>query len=214
MPTINLHLGDSLAAMRQMPNNHYTLAIVDPPYGMDKKAWLGGGINGNGNFGNRAFFAHHGKGTQWDMAPDAEYFDQLIRVSQNQIIWGGNYFPSIWAHGGRCVIAWDKCQPWPNFSQIELAWTSYNKPAKLFKFDNRTRGKIHPTQKPVQLYLWLLDTFAQPGDTILDTHLGSGSIACACYDAGYDLDAWEIDPEYHAAATARFKEHSRQTKLF
>lgn len=209
MPNINLYLGDSLEAMRQMPDNHYTLAIVDPPYGMGKKAWQGGEWKGNA-----MFMAQREKGAAWDVAPDAEYFEQLMRVSQNQIIWGGNYFPSIWAHGGRCVIAWDKCQPWPNFSQIELAWTSYNKPAKLFKFDNRTRGKIHPTQKPVQLYLWLLDTFAQPGDTILDTHLGSGSIACACYDAGYDLDAWEIDPEYHAAATARFKEHSRQTKLF
>lgn len=211
MPKINLHLGDSLAAMRQMPDNHYTLAIVDPPYGMGHKAWQGGLPE---RYGQRVFFNMKDKAQHWDVAPDPEYFDQLMRVSQNQIIWGGNYYPSIWQHGGRCVIAWDKCQPWPNFSQIELAWTSYNKPAKLFKFDNRTRGKIHPTQKPIQLYLWLLDTFAQPGDTILDTHLGSGSIACACYDAGYDLDAWEIDPEYHAAATARYKEHSRQTKLF
>lgn len=211
MPTINLHLGDSLEAMRQMPDNHYTLAIVDPPYGMGHKAWQGGLPE---RYGSRVFFNMKDKAQHWDVAPGPEYFDQLMRVSQNQIIWGGNYFPSIWQHGGRCVIAWDKCQPWPNFSQIELAWTSYNKPAKLFKFDNRTKGKIHPTQKPIQLYLWLLDTFAKPGDTILDTHLGSGSIACACYDAGYDLDAWEIDTEYHTAATARYKEHSRQTKLF
>ena len=211
MPTINLHLGDSLEAMRQMPDNHYTIAIVDPPYGMGHKAWQGGLPE---RYGTRVFFNMNDKAHNWDVAPDAEYFDQLMRVSQNQIIWGGNYFPSIWQHGGRCVIAWDKCQPWANFSQIELAWTSYNKPAKLFKFDNRTKGKIHPTQKPMDLYLWLLDTFAKPGDTILDTHLGSGSIACACYDAGYDLDAWEIDPEYHAAAAARYNEHSRQTKLF
>ena len=149
------------------------------------KAWQGGLPE---RYGTRVFFNMKDKAQHWDVAPDAEYFDQLMRVSQNQIIWGGNYFPSIWQHGGRCVIAWDKCQPWPNFSQIGLAWTSYNKPARgLFKFDNRTRGKIHPTQKPIDLYLWLLDTFAQPGDTILDTHLGSGSIACACYDAGYDL---------------------------
>lgn len=212
MPKINLHLGDSLQAMRDMPDNKYTLAIVDPPYGMGKQAWQGGQWSCHKTL--PMFMAQREKGAAWDVAPEPEYFDQLIRVSQNQIIWGGNYFPSIWQHGGRCVIAWDKCQPWPNFSQIEMAWTSYNKPAKLFKFDNRTRGKIHPTQKPIDLYLWLLDTFAQPGDTILDTHLGSGSIACACYDAGYDLDAWEIDHEYYAAATARYNEHSRQTKLF
>ena len=211
---INLHLGDSLDAMRAMDDNAYDLAIVDPPYGMDKESWLGGGLNGGGQYGDRAFFAHHGKGDAWDNAPPPEYFDQLRRVSRNQIIWGGNYFPSIWAHGGRCVIAWDKCQPWPNFSQIELAWTSYNKPAKLFKFDNRTKGKIHPTQKPVQLYQWLLDTFANEGDRIIDTHLGSGSIAIACYNAGYALDAWEIDPEYHANAVARYTAHARQLKLF
>jgi len=214
MPKINLHLGDSLQAMRDMPDNKYTLAIVDPPYGMHKGAWRGGGTWQGNDLENRAFWREREKAEAWDVAPPVEYFDQLMRVSENQIIWGGNYFPSIWQHGGRCVIAWDKCQPWQSFSQIELAWTSYQKPAKLFKFDNRTRGKIHPTQKPIQLYLWLLDTFAQPGDTILDTHLGSGSIACACYDAGYDLDAWEIDPEYYAGATARYNEHSRQTKLF
>ena len=217
MPNINLHLGDSLEAMRQMPDNHYTIAIVDPPYGIANMETFrppAGNKPVAVEMQKRILVQQLDKMRGWDIAPDAEYFDQLMRVSQNQIIWGGNYFPSIWQHGGRCVIAWDKCQPWPNFSQIELAWTSYNKPAKLFKFDNRTKGKIHPTQKPIALYLWLLDTFAKPGDTILDTHLGSGSIACACYDAGYDLDAWEIDPEYHAAATARYKEHSRQTKLF
>jgi len=211
---INLHLGDSLQAMREMATDTYELAIVDPPYGMGEKAWKGGQLKINGKVQSRAFFDNIKKGAEWDIAPDIEYFEQLRRVSKNQIIWGGNYFPSIWQHGGRCVIAWDKCQPWPNFSQIELAWTSYNKPAKLFKFDNRYSGKIHPTQKPVQLYQWLLDQFAKPGDRIIDTHLGSGSIACACYDSGYALDAWELDPEYHAKAVARYKEYSRQTKLF
>ena len=211
---INLYLGDSLQAMREMPDNAYELAIVDPPYGMDKSSWVGGASYEGHPMHNRAFMKGSKKGSAWDVAPPPEYFDQLRRVSQNQIIWGGNYFPSIWAHGGRCVIAWDKMQPWPNFSQIELAWTSYNKPAKLWRFDNRYAGKIHPTQKPIQLYQWLLDQFANPGDRILDTHLGSGSIACACYDSGYALDAWELDPEYHAAAVARFTEYSRQTKLF
>lgn len=209
---INLYLGDSLQAMREMPDNHYDLAIVDPPYGMGKESWQGGQWKGHKTL--PIFMAQREKGRAWDVAPPVEYFDQLRRVSKNQIIWGGNYFASIWAHGGRCVIAWDKCQPWPNFSQIELAWTSYNKPAKLFRFDNRYPGKIHPTQKPVELYQWLLDQFANKGDRILDTHLGSGSIACACYDSGYSLDAWELDPEYHAKAVARYNEYSRQTKLF
>ena len=215
MATINLHLGDSLAAMRQMPDNHYQLAIVDPPYGMDRSSWISSATtNPDHPLHGRAFMNGSAKGAEWDVAPTVEYFDQLMRISQNQIIWGGNYFPSIWAHGGRCIIAWDKCQPWPKFSQIELAWTSYQRPAKLWKFDNRYPGKIHPTQKPVELYQWLLDTFANPGDRIIDTHLGSGSIALACYNSGYDLDAWELDPEYHAAASARFEEHTRQLKLF
>lgn len=212
---INLNLGDSLAAMRAMDDNTYNIAIVDPPYGLDRASWFGGAThNPDHPMANRQFFTMGDVGSQWDVAPPVEYFEQLRRVSRNQIVWGGNYFAPLWAHGGRCVIAWDKCQPWPNFSQIELAWTSYDKPAKLFKFDNRTKGKIHPTQKPVQLYQWLLDTFAKPGDRILDTHLGSGSIAIACHNAGYALDAWEISPEYHANAVARFNEHTRQLRLF
>jgi len=212
---INLYLGDSLAAMRAMDDNTYNIAIVDPPYGLDRASWFGGAThNPDHPMANRQFFTMGDVGSQWDVAPPVEYFEQLRRVSRNQIVWGGNYFAPLWAHGGRCVIAWDKCQPWPNFSQIELAWTNYDKPAKLFKFDNRTKGKIHPTQKPVQLYQWLLDTFAKPGDRILDTHLGSGSIAIACHNAGYALDAWEISPEYHANAVARFNEHTRQLRLF
>jgi site-specific DNA-methyltransferase (adenine-specific) len=211
MPNINLHLGDSLEAMRQMPDNHYTLAIVDPPYGFgDKKT-------------NILNFRQNEQHRDWNIAPPDEYFDQLRRVSKNQIVWGGNYFGYLWANGCRCFVYWHKGNPVPNFADGELAYTSFDQNARCFNYRYygnhcgdtvHKQKKFHPTQKPVQLYLWLLDTFAKPGDTILDTHLGSGSIACACYDAGYDLDAWEIDPEYHAAATARYKEHSRQTKLF
>ena len=212
---INIYLGDSLAAMRAMDDNTYDIAIVDPPYGLDRASWFGGAThNPDHPMANRQFFTQGDVGSQWDKAPPPEYFEQLRRVSRNQIVWGGNYFAPLWAHGGRCVIAWDKRQPWPNFSQIELAWTSYNKPAKLFKYDNRTAGKIHPTQKPVALYQWCLDTFAKKGDRILDTHLGSGSIAIACHNAGYALDAWEVSPEYHANAVARFNEHTRQLRLF
>ena len=203
---INLHLGDSLAAMRAMDDNAYDLAIVDPPYGLGNKTY--GGKDPKKTRNSQTKFAAH----DWDNEiPPPEYFEQLRRISRNQIIWGGNYFD---LPPTRCVIAWDKVQPWENMSQIELAWTSYSKPAKLWRFDNRYSGKIHPTQKPVQMYQWLLDTFANEGDRIIDTHLGSGSIAIACYNAGYALDAWEIDPEYHANAVARYTAHARQLKLF
>lgn len=208
MAEINLYLGCSLEAMKKMEDNTYDLAIVDPPYGM---AEHGGQTGGAGKLKNRAF--SHGSYEHWDHTPPQEYFNELCRVSKNQIVWGGQYFTDK-LPVSREWITWDKCQPWPNFSQIELAWTSLSGTSKLFKFDNRYSGKIHPTQKPVALYSWLLDKYAKKGMKILDTHLGSGSIALACYDHGLDLDAWEIDEEYHAGAVARYKEHSRQVKLF
>ena len=150
--------------------------------------------------------------TKWDdIAPTKEYFNELKRVSKNWIIWGGNYFE---LGRIRCFIAWDKCQPWENFSQVELAYTSFDKPSSLFKFDNRTTDKIHPTQKPTKLYKWLLDKYAKPGDKILDTHLGSGSIAIACHDYGFYLTACELDKEYFNKAMERIKNHTNQTKLF
>ena len=118
------------------------------------------------------------------MRPNKEYFEELFRISKNQIIWGGNYFelPPC-----RCFVVWDKLQPWENFSRCEYAWTSFNKPSKLFAFDNRTKGKIHPTQKPKELYDYLLMQFGNKGDKIIDTHLGSGSIMLSCYDLGYAI---------------------------
>ena len=161
-PAINLFNGDNLEALREMKDNQYDLAIVDPPYEINT-------INpfqGSGVLKNRAL--HRDKKIQnWDKAPSAEYFEQLFRVSKQQIIWGGNYFD---LPPTRCVIAWDKVQPWENFSGWEMGWTSFNKPAPIFKFDNRTGGKIHPTQKPIELYKWCLEKFASPGDKILDTN--------------------------------------------
>lgn len=201
---INLYNTDCLSAMRTMDDDQYDIAIVDPPYGIKTKNPFSGGLK------NRIINSDT-KIKHWDVAPSAEYFDELRRVSKQQIIWGGNYFD---LPPTRCVICWDKCQPWEKFSQIELAWTSYSKPAPLFRFDNRYPGKIHPTQKPVELYQWLLNKFAQTGDRILDTHLGSGSIALACHTMGYSLDAFEIDTEYFEAAQARLHEHQRQHRLF
>ena len=211
MSKINLYCGDSLQAMREMDDNQYDLAIVDPPYGIGGKDQRYAG-NGSGKLKNRILNQSAKKFADWDNEiPPPEYFVELMRVSKNQIIWGGNYFdlpPS------RCVICWDKCQPWTNFSQWEMAWTSFDKPASLYRFANRTGDKIHPTQKPVSLYHWVLSKYAKKGDRILDTHLGSGSIAIACHDMGFDLDGWELDTDYYHKAVQRFDNHTKQIQLF
>ena len=185
---------DCMEYMRTMPDKFFDLAVVDPPYGLHKDS-----SNGRGVLKNRVFNA--GNISRWDLAPSQEYFDELFRVSKNQIIWGGNYFP---LPPTRCVLCWDKVQPWPNFSQVEIAWTSFDAPAKIFHFDNRTGDKIHPTRKPTALYKWIFDNFAKPGMKILDTHLGSGSSRIAAHFAGLDFYGCEIDREYFDAAEARY----------
>jgi site-specific DNA-methyltransferase (adenine-specific) len=212
--SINLHLGDCLEAMRAMPDNSYDLAIVDPPYGI-------GFGNYNRTKADKAGKRHKQK--NWDEAiPKKEYFEELRRVSKNQIVWGGNYFPPLWDNGCKGFIFWYKGNPVPNFADGELAWSSFNKVAK--QFDYRYYGglegntsasfKIHPTQKPVRLYEWLLDNYAKEGDRILDTHLGSGSIALACHNRGYSLDAYEIDKEYYNAAKERLRVQQSQLTIF
>lgn len=195
---------DCMQAMKQIPDKYFDLAVVDPPYGLPKD-----GSNGRGKLKNRVF--NRGNISSWDTPPPAEYFSELFRVSKNQIIWGGNYFslPPC-----RCFVVWDKLQPWENFSRCEYAWTSFNMPSKLFAFDNRTGGKIHPTQKPVELYLYLLSKFAKQGDKILDTHLGSGSSRIAAYDAGLDFVGFEIDRDYFEKQEERFKAHAAQMNFF
>ena len=200
---IKLYNCDCMELMAKTPDKYYSLALVDPPYGLPKDA-----VHGRGKLKNRAINTMNMK---WDVAPNDDYFRELFRISNNQIIWGGNYFP---LPPSRCILCWDKCQPWENFSQIELAWTSFNYPAQIFKFDNRTGDKIHPTQKPIPLYKWLLDKYAKEGDKILDTHLGSGSIAIACHDYGFDLTACELDKEYFDKAMQRINNHVAQQKLF
>ncbi len=195
---------DCMTALKQIPDKYFDLAVVDPPYGLPKDS-----SNGRGKLKSRIFNA--GNIEKWDKAPGKEYFSELFRVSKNQIIWGGNYFelPPC-----RCFVVWDKLQPWENFSRCEYAWTSFNKPSKLFAFDNRRKGKIHPTQKPVELYSYLFKTFASSADKILDTHLGSGSSRIAAYDAGLDFVGFEISEEYFAGQERRFEEHIAQTNLF
>jgi site-specific DNA-methyltransferase (adenine-specific) len=191
--------------MSMYPDKYFDLAIVDPPYG----------ININESIGRRKGMKHSGhKKAVWDnQIPNKEYFDELFRVSRNQIIWGGNYFnmPPT-----KCFIIWDKCYSEDvTFSRYEYAWTSFNKTSKGFVFNGQANlGKIHPTQKPIKLYKWILDKYAKEGDKILDTHLGSGSIAIACHDYGFDLTACELDKEYFDKAMQRINDHKSQTKLF
>lgn len=152
---------------------------------------------------------------EWDEAiPGDDYFRELFRVSKNQIIWGGNYFP---LPPTRCIVAWDKCQPWENFSQIEIAWTSFDRPAKLFRLINsgaNSEKKIHPTQKPIDLYEYLIDRFALSGDKIFDSHMGSGSSRIAAYNMGYDFWGCEINKEYFEASEKRFEKATQQQSLF
>ncbi len=196
--------------LRGLPDKAFDLAVVDPPYQITDNPSRHGGT-GAGKLKSRVLNQNAAKFKEWDIAPPTEYFEELRRVSTNQIIWGGNYFSLPPTRG---IICWDKCQPWANFSQIELAWTSFNRPASLFKYDNRTGGKIHPTQKPVELYKWLFERYAKPGDCILDTHLGSGSSAIAAWELGFEFVGIEIDKEYYNNAVARIKRHTAQGKLF
>jgi len=214
-----LHNCDNMDLMRGLPDGAFDLAIVDPPYGINAPLMSGtpndrknGRARLNSGGGKLAGRALNTASINWDDAiPDAAYFKELFRVSKNQIIWGGNYFP---LPPTRCVIAWDKCQPWENFSQIEVAWTSFDKPAALFKFDNRTGDKIHPTQKPIALYEWLLSKYAKAGDTILDTHIGSGSIAIACQTLGYSLTGCELNKSYFQSSVKRIEANAQQASLF
>ena len=196
--------------MRQCKDKEFDLAIVDPPYGLQELTGRNAAA-GSGKLKNRLFNQSEKKFNEWDKKPSKAYFEELFRVSKNQIVWGGNYFclPPV-----RGFAVWDKCQPFQSFSACEFAWTSFDCPSKLFRFDNRDSGKIHPTQKPVALYKWLLQHYARKGDSILDTHLGSGSSRIAAYDMGFDFVGIEIDKEYFDKQETRFKEYTAQMQLF
>jgi len=195
---------DCLDYMKHMPNNAFDLAIVDPPYGIG----MGGGKVGNSNQDYKQF---HGEDKN---IPPPEYFRELKRISTNQIIWGGNYFD---LPPTPCFIVWDKVQPEEfTMAMCEFAWTSFKTPAKIFKqrVVSADIERIHPTQKPVKLYEWLLSTYVKPGDRILDTHLGSGSSAIAAHYGGFDFVGMEIDTDYFKAAKARFDAGTAQLDIF
>lgn len=207
---ITLHNMDCMELLRNTPDKFYDLAIVDPPYGIGaNKMTLGNG--------KKKIF----RGSQdWDSEiPKPEYFSELKRVSKNQVIWGGNYMTEHLKHTSAWLF-WDKGTGENDFADGELAWTSFDgalrKITKSWVGSNAKDGldRIHPTQKPIYLYSWILKRYAKEGDKILDTHLGSGSIAIACHDYKFELTGCEIDKDYFEAAVKRLKNHVAQTTLF
>lgn len=199
-----LHNMDCMELLKATPDKFYDLAIVDPPYGLGESV-----VNSGGRFKR-----YHNKNGNWDNEiPKDGFFAELNRVSKNQIIWGGNYFPLT---TNKCFIVWDKQQPeGVSFAMAEYAWASFDSVAKIFRY--RTQGqedRFHPTQKPVKLYEWLLSNYAKEGDKILDTHLGSGSHAIACNNLGFELTACELDKDYFEASVKRIRQATAQDRLF
>ena len=225
VPSSEVYLEDCTKALKRFNDNHFDLAIVDPPYGI-------GADKAQNNAAMQRIKAEGkskaGRGwklyadTDWDNeTPNAEYWQELFRVSKNQIVWGGNYFtdylpPSMgW-------IMWDKGQRDFSLADGELAWTSFNKALRIFEMsrgkalakNNEQGGRFHPTQKPEMLYSWILQNYAKAGDLILDTHLGSGSSRIAAYKGGFNFVGFEIDQEYYEKQEKRFNDFKSQLRLF
>lgn len=199
-----LHI-DCMEYMATLPDKAFELAIVDPPYGIDRNGM---------EMGNSVFNKDK---KVWDkLIPNKEYFTELFRVSKNQIIWGGNYFE---LPVSRYFAIWDKGETMygRDFAECEYAWVRSGKNLRIFKYYSakvEPKGKIHPTQKPIALYKWLLHNYAKPGDRILDTHGGSRSLAIACHQMGFDHVSCELDKDYHDASVKRFKEQTAQLAIF
>ena len=193
--------GDCMEYMKTIPDKYFDLAIVDPPYGI--------GITDSGRLRK-----YNQNGNRWDdSTPDESYFKELFRVSRNAIIWGGNYFDLPPTRG---FVIWDKKQPQGvSFASCEFGWTSFDASAKTFYLSamNTQEERLHPTQKPIALYKWLLKNYAKPGDNILDTHVGSASSLIACYDMGFDAVGFELDKDYFDASTKRLEAFMRQPKI-
>jgi|TARA_Y100000310_G_scaffold162046_1_gene161979 site-specific DNA-methyltransferase (adenine-specific) len=201
---IELHNVDCLPFMKQCEDKQFDLAIVDPPYGI--------GMDGKNNWSGSK---HEVK--DWDNhAPSTEYFNELIRISKNQIVWGANHFISRMPFDSKCWLIWDKKNDGFSFADGEMAWTSFDTAVRFFRYHRgqQTDKRIHPTQKPKELYRWILKNYAEEGQTIFDSHLGSGSIAVACDDMGFDLVATEIDKDYFEKANKRLKPYRNQQALF
>lgn len=204
-----VYLMDCMEGMKQINGVENVLAVVDPPYGI--------------GFDNKI---RESKNKNWDNSiPNDEYFEELFKVSNNQIIWGGNYFPYLWKNGCKGFIFWNKDVNFDSYSAGELAYTSFNKPAKYFyyawngladgiKGRNKKQKTIHPTEKPIPLYEWILKNYAKEGDIILDTHLGSQSSRIAAQKAGLDFIGFELDSEYFNDGNKRFEQFVAQKRMF
>lgn len=207
---------DCMEYMATLEDKAFDLAIVDPPYGIGRDGYECGSKSSD-SWKNPRKKVYANK--EWDKEiPDQDYFKEVFRVSENQIIWGGNYFIEH-LKSSMGIIAWNK-EVNGNFSEFEFAWTSFNQRARLFKWmwngyrKQQPEVRSHPTQKPVALYKWLLNTYAKDGDKILDTHGGSMSIAIACHQMGFDLTLCEIDKDYYEAGVKRYNEAIKQQTLF
>ena len=208
-------LGNCMEYMKNIPDNYFQLSIVDPPYGI--------GVNSI-NMGSRKTVRPNSK--KWDNSiPDINYFNELYRVSKNQIIWGGNYFDHLPIYNPKLKrkkdfiklngIIWDKGETMygRDFSECEIAYSTFNKNG-IIKISPNQLNRFHPTQKPVKLYEWLLMNYAKEGDKILDTHLGSGSSRIAAYNLGFDFTGIELDEDYFNDSVKRFNQHKRQLTIF
>ena len=211
MSEIELYNVDCMNYLATCEDNAFELAIVDPPYGLNI-ANMNMGV-GKGpkcsKTKNRKW-----RPKKWDThTPKASYFSELLRVSNNCLIWGGNYFPL--PPTKHFIVWYKKMTPGLTFADCEYCWTTYDKAPRMYRSSvHGIKEKIHPTQKPVDLYEWILMNYAKEGDRIIDTHLGSGSIAIACHNLGYTLVGCELDPDYYAAACKRLKQHQAQQRLF
>jgi site-specific DNA-methyltransferase (adenine-specific) len=200
---------DCVEGLKRFSDNHFDLAIVDPPYGID---WMQQIQNPN----TKANWKQY-ENKEWDkQTPTDEYWEQLFRVSKNQIVWGGNYMTDK-LYPSSCWLIWDKMQEFSG-AVFEMAWTSFKSPAKAFRMSRveayANQNKIHPTQKPVRLYDWILNNYASEGNLILDTHIGSGSSRIACNKGGFNFTGFEIDKDYYEAQEKRFKDFVSQLRMF
>jgi site-specific DNA-methyltransferase (adenine-specific) len=199
---------DCMEGMRETPDKFYDLAVVDPPYGLGNRL-----SDGGGKLKNTPMAALY-RGKDWDILPNKEYWTEVFRVSKNQIVFGANYFME-YLPSSRGFICWDKKQDMPTLSACELVWTSFDKPAKIFKKVSTDNNRFHPTQKPISLYKFCFQYVKiNKGEKVLDTHLGSGSSRIAADEFGLDFTGYEIDADYYAAQEKRFKEYKSQLTMF
>ena len=207
--TLDFRHMDCMDLMREFPDKHFDLAVVDPPYG------IGVGDNKQGMGRRKGYAKARYKMGDWDSEPPQDkYFSELCRVSKHQIVWGANHFIERLAINSSCWIVWDKMFAHEmSFASAELAWTSFASGVKIYKGLSQDFNRIHPTQKPVKLYDWIFANYAKPGQRVLDTHIGSGSIAIAAHYAGVNLTACEIDADYFEAAIKRIAKETAQTSF-